>query len=59
MRLRPELQREKTVKYNFEIVKDSSSEKLAEGYVTVVCVDAQFKSAPIPDAIRKVIDAQR
>ncbi len=59
VRLRPELQREKTVRYNFEIVSDSKAEKLAEGYITVVCVDAQFKSIPIPEAIRKVIDAQK
>ncbi len=56
VRLSPELQGEKTIRYNFEFVDDDSSEMLAAGYVTVVCVDAaRFKPAPIPDAMRNII----
>src|SRR4029079_15297141 len=55
VRLNPEIQREKTIRYNFEIVDDESSERLAAGYITVVCVDAKFKSTPIPPAIRNII----
>jgi YbgC/YbaW family acyl-CoA thioester hydrolase len=56
VRLTPQIKGEKTVRYDFEIVDDGSGEKAAEGYVIVVCVDAErFKSAAIPDAIRGVI----
>ena len=56
VRLTPQFKGEKTVRYDFEIVDDQSSDKVAEGYVTVVCVDAEsFKAARIPDAIRNVI----
>ena len=59
VRLSPHLKGLKTVRYEFEILDDASSEKLAEGYVTVVCVDAlRFKATPIPDAIRTFIDAK-
>jgi 4-hydroxybenzoyl-CoA thioesterase len=57
IRLYPKLQGEKTVRYDFEFL-DETGEKLTEGYVTVVCVDAaQFKGTPIPSAIRKVIES--
>ena len=57
IRLYPKLQGEKTVRYDFEFL-DESGDKLTEGYVTVVCVDAaRFKGTPIPDAIRKVIES--
>jgi len=57
IRLYPKLQGEKTVRYDFEFL-DVGGEKLTEGYVTVVCVDAaQFKGTPIPAPIRKVIEA--
>jgi acyl-CoA thioester hydrolase len=57
VRLHPQIQGKKTIRYNFEIVDDRTSESLAAGYVTVVCVDAaHFKSTPIPDAIRSVIE---
>ena len=56
VRLTPQFKGEKTVRYDFEIVDDQSSDKVAEGYVTVVCVDAErFKATRIPDAIRNVI----
>jgi YbgC/YbaW family acyl-CoA thioester hydrolase len=56
VRLRPEIKGEKTIRYNYEIVDDESSELLAEGYITVVCVDAtSFKSKPLPDAIRNIV----
>jgi len=56
VRLKPEIKGEKTIRYNFEIVADATAEKLAEGYVTVVAVDATtFKSTRIPDAIRTIV----
>ncbi len=56
VRLTPQFKGEKTVRYDFEIVDDESSDKAAEGYITVVCVDAQsFKATRIPDAIRNVL----
>ena len=56
VRLTPQFKGEKTVRYDFEIVDDQSSDKVADGYVTVVCVDAEsFKATRIPDAIRNVI----
>src|SRR5215475_14880346 len=57
VRLTPQFKGEKTVRYDFEIVDDQSSDKVAEGYVTVVCVDAEsFKATRIPDSIRNVIE---
>ena len=57
VRLTPEIKGEKTIRYNFVIVDDQTSESLSEGYVTVVCVDAaKFKSAPIPHVIRKILE---
>ena len=59
VRLNPQFKGLKTIRYDFEILDDLKSEKLAEGYVTVVCVDAaRFKATPIPDAIRSAIDAK-
>ena len=55
VRLQPQIQGQKTIRYNFEVVDDRTSEKLAAGYVTAVCVDASFKSTPIPDAIRQIV----
>jgi 4-hydroxybenzoyl-CoA thioesterase len=55
IRLHPRLQGEKTVRYDFEFL-DESGDKLTEGYVTVVCVDAvHFRGTSIPDAIRRII----
>jgi len=59
VRLQPHIQGEKTLRYDFEIVDDVSSDRLAAGYVTVVCVDARFKSTPIPDVIRRIIQNVR
>ena len=57
VRLNPQIQGQKTVRYNFVILDDQASESLADGYITVVCVDAtHFKSTPIPDPIRKIIE---
>jgi acyl-CoA thioester hydrolase len=59
VRLNPQLKGLKTVRYEYEILEDASGEKLAEGYVTIVCVDAdRFKATPIPDSIRTFIDAK-
>jgi YbgC/YbaW family acyl-CoA thioester hydrolase len=59
VRLNSQPQGLKTIRYEFEILDDASSEKLAEGYVIVVCVDAdRFKATPIPDPIRTFIDAK-
>jgi YbgC/YbaW family acyl-CoA thioester hydrolase len=56
VRLTPQLKGEKTIRYDFEIIDDVTAEKLASGYVTVVCVDAAtFKSTRIPDAIRNIV----
>ena len=55
VQLNPELKGEKTIRYNFEIVDDETSDRLAAGYVTVVCVDAGFKSTPLSDEIRTII----
>jgi acyl-CoA thioesterase FadM len=56
VRLNPQLKGEKTIRYDFEIVSDRTSERLAAGYVTVVCVDAaRFKAARMPDVIRNII----
>jgi acyl-CoA thioester hydrolase len=56
IRLHPKLQGEKAVRYDFEFLDEGGNQKLTEGYVTVVCVDAaKFKGTPIPEAIRAVI----
>ena len=56
IRLYPKLQGEKIVRYDFEFLDESGNEKLTEGYVTVVCVDAaHFKGTAIPEPIRAVI----
>ena len=57
VRLNPQLPGLKTIRYDFVVVDDQTGENLADGYVTVVCVDAaNFKSTPIPAPIRKVIE---
>lgn len=59
VRLNPQFKGTKTIRYEFEILEDTSSEKLAEGYVTMVCVDAaKFKATPVPDSIRTAIDGK-
>jgi len=57
VQLRPQIQGQKTIRFNFVILDDQTNESVSEGYVTAVCVDAtHFKAAPIPDAIRKIIE---
>jgi acyl-CoA thioesterase FadM len=57
VRLSPQIRGLKTIRYDFVILDDQTSESLAAGYITVVCVDApNFKSTPIPDPIRKIIE---
>jgi acyl-CoA thioester hydrolase len=56
VRLNPSLKGQKTVRYDFEILDDQTSAKLAHGYVTVVCVDrARFKAIGVPEPIRKAL----
>jgi acyl-CoA thioester hydrolase len=55
VRLQPQIQGEKTIRYNFEVIDDQTSDKLAAGYITAVCVDTSFKSRPLPDAIRHIV----
>ena len=56
LRLHPQLKGEKTVRYDFQILDDTTTETITEGYVTVVCVDAtRFNATPIPEAIRTII----
>jgi acyl-CoA thioester hydrolase len=59
VRLNPSIQGQKVIRYDFEIVDDVNEEKLAAGYITCVCVDARFKSTPIPAAIRKIVEDAR
>lgn len=56
VRLDPQFKGEKTVRFEFEILDEETSDRLATGYMTVVCVDrATFKATPIPADIRKVL----
>ena len=56
VRLDPQFKGEKTVRFEFEILDDETSQSLATGYITVVCVDrAKFKATPIPDRIRRIL----
>ena len=58
VRLHPQLKGEVTVRYDFELLDDATGEKITEGYLTVVCVDAtHFKATPIPEPIRNAIIA--
>ncbi len=57
VRMTPQLSGLKTIRYDFVIFDDKTAERLAAGYITTVCVDAAtFKSIPIPDAIRKIVE---
>jgi acyl-CoA thioester hydrolase len=56
VRINPSMKGHKTIRYDFEIFNDEGSVKLAQGYVTVVCVDrVKFKSTPIPKPIREAL----
>jgi 4-hydroxybenzoyl-CoA thioesterase len=59
VRLRPKIQGEKAIRYDFEILDDATDEALAAGYITIVCVDANFKATPVPSAIRTIIQNVR
>jgi acyl-CoA thioesterase FadM len=55
VRMDPQFKGEKTVRFDFEILDDETTARLASGYMTVVCVDrATFKARPIPEEIRQV-----
>jgi len=56
VRLTPSFPGDKAVRYDFEISDDSGSKKLAEGYVTAVCVDrTHFGPVTMPAEIREAI----
>jgi acyl-CoA thioesterase FadM len=56
VRTTPQFKGEKTVRVEFEIVDDETDRSLANGYMTVVCVDrATFKARSIPEEIRKAL----
>jgi YbgC/YbaW family acyl-CoA thioester hydrolase len=56
VRLDPHFKGEKTVRFDFEVLDDATSARLATGFMTVVCVDrATFKATAIPEEIRKVL----
>jgi YbgC/YbaW family acyl-CoA thioester hydrolase len=56
VRIEPELKGEKTIRLEFSILDDVSLERVAEGYIVIVCVDrAQFKATRIPQLIRDVM----
>jgi acyl-CoA thioester hydrolase len=56
IRLDPQLKGEQTIRFDFQFLDDTTREKIAEGYLTVVCVDAtHFKPISIPEAIRTAI----
>jgi YbgC/YbaW family acyl-CoA thioester hydrolase len=58
VRLSPSVKGEKTIRYDFDIFDDGGREKLAHGYVTVVCVDrVGFKSKPLPGPIRAALES--
>ena len=56
IRLDPQFKGEKTVRFEFDVLDDESGDTLANGYMTVVCVDrATFKARALPDEIRQVL----
>jgi acyl-CoA thioester hydrolase len=57
VRLMPQLKGEKTVRFDFHFLDDTTDEKITEGYVTVVCVDAtKFTAKPIPEELRAALE---
>jgi YbgC/YbaW family acyl-CoA thioester hydrolase len=59
VRMDPQFKGEKTVRFDFEVLDGESSERLAQGYMTVVCVDRlRFKSTPIPEEIRHALKSE-
>ena len=56
VRMDPQFKGEKAVRFEFEILDDETSARLASGYMTVVCVDrATFKAKPLPEEMRKAL----
>jgi len=56
IRLNPQFKGEKTIRYEYQVLDDATGDPAAEGYFTIVCVDAaRFKAVPIPDSIVSVI----
>ena len=56
IRVDPQFKGEKTIRFEFEIVDDETSNRVAAGYVTIVCVDrANFKATPLPEEIRMTL----
>lgn len=56
VRMDPQFLGDKSVRYDFQVLDDETAVLLAQGFLTVVCVDrATFKGAPIPGDIREVI----
>ena len=50
VQLKPTILGSKSLRYDFEIRSDANGNKLADGYLTIVCVDAAtFKSRAMPD----------
>jgi 4-hydroxybenzoyl-CoA thioesterase len=57
VRMDPQFKGEKTVRLAFEMLDDRTEAPVANGYMTVVCVDrAHFKSTPIPAEIRTILN---
>jgi len=55
VRLHARFKGEKTVRLDFEILNVDDRSRLAEGYVTAVCIDRESaKSRPLPPAMREV-----
>jgi YbgC/YbaW family acyl-CoA thioester hydrolase len=56
VRMDPQFKGEKTVRFEFEIFDPQTSDRLAAGYMTAVCVDrTKFKASPIPEEIRAAL----
>jgi len=60
VRLTPAFPGDKAVRYDFEILDDSGSQRLSQGYVTAVCVDrTRFEPVTMPAEIRDAIAAMQ
>ena len=57
IRMDPQFKGEKTIRFEFEIFDHETSNRLAAGYMTTVCVDrAKFKATRIPEEIRSALN---
>jgi YbgC/YbaW family acyl-CoA thioester hydrolase len=55
IQLRTRFQGEKTVRMEFEILRDIDRTHLTEGYITAVCIDRKSgKSRPLPAEMREI-----